>query len=78
MCEKLLAFIDARKKEVLAIRKREEMKFKLADNPSLEPTFDKLSAILVRVISRWEGANGQQFLYRGIPYIEMLAMDGFR
>jgi hypothetical protein len=77
MCEKLLLFIQERKKEILAVRKREDMKNHLSHKPSDQRKFEKLSNILVRVLARWEEAHKQRFLYRGISYIEILAMEGF-
>eukprot|EP00943_MAST-04B_sp_MAST-4B-sp1_P006515 g6515.t1 len=81
MCKKLMKFIEERKRELLAIRKREDMKSKIelsaGDNIDrmLLEKYDKLNVVLERVILRWEETNQQRFLYRGLPYIKILKID---
>ena len=78
MCKKLMKFIDERKRELLAIRKREDMKNKIESQTDVEiehsllEKYRKLNAVLERVIIRWEEENDQQFLFRGLPYIKIL------
>ena len=75
-----MKFIDERKRELLAIRKREDMKNKIESQTDVEiensllEKYRKLNAVLERVIIRWEEENDQQFLFRGLPYIKILKM----
>jgi hypothetical protein len=81
MCKKLMKFVEERKRELLAIKKREDMKNKIelsaGDNIDhlLSEKYDKLNVVLERVILRWEETNEQRFLYRGLPYIKILKID---
>ena len=81
MCKKLMKFVEERKRELLAIRKREEMKNKieLHENDEIDRNlvekYNKLNVVLERVILRWEETNNQQFLFRGLPYIKILKID---
>ncbi len=81
MCKKLMKFVEERKRELLAIRKREDMKNRIElsgggniDRVLLEK-YNKLNIVLERVILRWEETNEQRFLYRGVPYIKILKID---
>ena len=81
MCKKLMKFVEERKRELLAIRKREEMKNKIELHEddeidrNLVEKYNKLNVVLERVILRWEETNNQQFLFRGLPYIKILKID---
>ena len=76
-----MKFVEERKRELLAIRKREEMKNKIELHEddeidrNLVEKYNKLNVVLERVILRWEETNNQQFLFRGLPYIKILKID---